>query len=54
MKSGLSLNTDNITEPHHGKMCLREFLKLACSATEASMRLEILVTETRDITLPRK
>ena len=26
-------------------------LKLACSATEASMRLEIVVTETRDITL---
>ena len=26
-------------------------LKLACSATEASMRLEILLTETRDITL---
>ena len=25
-------------------------LKLACSATEASMRIEILVTETRDIT----
>ena len=24
-------------------------LKLACSATEASMRLEMLVTETRDI-----
>ena len=54
MKSGLSLNRDNITEPHHGKTCLREFLKLACSATEASTRLEILVTETRDITLPRK
>ena len=29
-------------------------LKLACSATEASMRLEILVTETRDITLSRQ
>ena len=29
-------------------------LKLACSATEASMRLEILVTETKDITLPRQ
>ena len=28
-------------------------LKLACSATEASMWLEILVTETRDITLSR-
>ena len=28
-------------------------LKLACSATEASKRLEILVTETRDITLSR-
>ena len=28
--------------------------KLACSATEASMRLEILVTETRDITLSRQ
>ena len=28
-------------------------LKLACSATEARMRLEILVTETRDITLSR-
>ena len=26
-------------------------LKLACSATEASIRLEILVTEIRDITL---
>ena len=29
-------------------------LKLACSATEASMRLEILVTYTRDITLSRQ
>ena len=29
-------------------------LKLACSATEASMRLESLVTETRDITLFRQ
>ena len=29
-------------------------LKLACSATEASRRLEILVTETRDITLSRQ
>ena len=29
-------------------------LKLACSATEASMRLGILVTETRDITLSRQ
>ena len=29
-------------------------LKLACSATEASMRFEILVTETRDITLSRQ
>ena len=29
-------------------------LKLACSATEASKRLEILVTETRDITLSRQ
>ena len=29
-------------------------LKPACSATEASMRLEILVTETRDITLSRQ
>ena len=29
-------------------------LKLAHSATEASMRLEILVTETRDITLSRQ
>ena len=29
-------------------------LKLACSATEASMRLEILVTETWDITLSRQ
>ena len=29
-------------------------LKLACSATEASIRLEILVTETRDITLSRQ
>ena len=29
-------------------------LQPACSATEASMRLEILVTETRDITLPRQ
>ena len=28
-------------------------LKLACSATEARMRLDILVTETRDITLSR-
>ena len=28
--------------------------KPACSATEASMRLEILVTETRDITLSRQ
>ena len=45
-------------EPRHEKMCLREFptrsLKLACSATEASMRFEILVTETRDITLSRQ
>ena len=29
-------------------------LKLACSATEVRMRLEILVTETRDITLSRQ
>ena len=29
-------------------------LKLACSATDASMRLEILVIETRDITLSRQ
>ena len=29
-------------------------LQLACSATEASMRLEILVTETRHITLSRQ
>ena len=29
-------------------------LKLACSATKASMRLESLVTETRDITLSRQ
>ena len=29
-------------------------LKLACTATKASMRLEILVTETRDITLSRQ
>ena len=29
-------------------------LKLACSATEASMRLEVLVTKTRDITLSRQ
>ena len=29
-------------------------LKLACSPTEPSMRLEILVTETRDITLSRQ
>ena len=29
-------------------------LKPACAATEASMRLEILVTETRDITLSRQ
>ena len=29
-------------------------LKLACSATEASRSLEILVTETRDITLSRQ
>ena len=29
-------------------------LKLACSTTEASMRLEILDTETRDITLSRQ
>ena len=28
--------------------------KPACAATEASMRLEILVTETRDITLSRQ
>ena len=29
-------------------------LKLACSATEARMRLEILDTETRDITLSKQ
>ena len=29
-------------------------LKLGCSATEASMRLEILITETRHITLSRQ
>ena len=29
-------------------------LKLACSATEASMKVDILVTETRDITLSRQ
>ena len=29
-------------------------LKLACSATEASMKFEFLVTETRDITLTRQ
>ena len=29
-------------------------LKLAGSATEASMKLEVLVTETRDITLSRQ
>ena len=47
-----------LIEPRHEKTCLREFPfmsdKLACSATEASMRLEILVTETRDITLSRQ
>ena len=29
-------------------------IKLACSATEASMRVEILITETRDISLSRQ
>ena len=44
-------------EPRHEKTCLREFptrLKPACSATETSMRLEILVTEPIDITLSRQ
>ena len=46
-------------EPCHKKMCFsggsdQVRLKLACSATEARMRLEILVTETRDITLTRQ
>ena len=41
------------------RTCLREFPTRSdsnwfCSATEASMRLEILVTETRDITLSRQ
>ena len=35
-------------------VCEQVRLKPACSATEASMRLEILVTETRDITLSRQ
>ena len=49
---------DNKNEPRHVKTCLRESdqvrFKLACSATETSLRLEILDTETRDITLPRQ
>ena len=48
-----------INGPRHVKLCLREFptrsdSKLACSATEASMMVDILVTETRDITLSRQ
>ena len=35
-------------------VCDQVRLKLACSATEATMRLEFLVTETRDITLCRQ
>ena len=35
-------------------VCDQVRLKLACSTTEASIRLEILVTETRDITLSRQ
>ena len=42
-------------ELRHEKTCLQVRLKLACSATEAaSMRLENLVTETKDITLSRQ
>ena len=47
-----------VFEPRHDKMCLREsdqaIHKQACSATEASMRLEIWVTENRAITLSRQ
>ena len=46
------------TEHRHEKNVLGSFrpptFKLACSAIEASMRLEILVTETRYITLSRQ
>ena len=45
-------------EPRHEKTSSRVSdqvrLKLACSATVASMRLEILVKETRNITLSRQ
>ena len=53
------LNTSSIYSVHMSLVMRKSVsdqvrLKPACSATEASMRFEILVTETRDITLSRQ
>ena len=43
-----------IYEPRHEKVCLWEFPTRSGSATEASMGLDVLVTESRDIALSRQ
>ena len=57
-KHGTNSKSFESNEPRHEKPVFGVFdqvsLKPACSATEASWRLEILDTETRDIILSRQ